>query len=84
MGLLIALLWALAYILVAAIVIYMIIYVLQILEVPLPAKVIQLLWVLLALIALIIILTALLGHLPSFRIGLLPGGAPATISAQAA
>ena len=53
-----------------AIIVYLIIWVLQIIGVPLPAKVIQLLWVLVALIAILLIYRALIGA-GGIHIGLL-------------
>ena len=53
-----------------AIVVYLIIWVLGIIGVPLPGKVIQLLWVLVALIAILIIYRALIGA-SGLHIGLL-------------
>jgi hypothetical protein len=70
MGLLIAIIWALVYVVIIAIAIYLIIWVLEaVAGVTLPAKVVQLLWILVALIAVAVIITAIAGHLPTFRIG---------------
>jgi hypothetical protein len=87
MGLLIAVIWALVYVVIVAIAIYLIIWVLEVVAgVTLPAKVVQLLWVLVALIAVALIITALAGHLPTFRFGwpALDGARFAALSAGAA
>ena len=61
----------LIYICVLALVIYLIIWVLRdILGVPIPAKVIQILWVIVALIAILMLVQMVLGGGNSFR---LPG-----------
>lgn len=51
----------LIYIVLLAIVAYLIIWVLEVIGVPIPPKIIQLLWVVVALIALLLIVQALLG-----------------------
>lgn len=51
----------LIYIVLLCIVMYLIIWVLEVVGVPIPAKIIQLLWVVVALIAILIIVQALLG-----------------------
>jgi hypothetical protein len=87
MSLLIAVIWALVYVVIVAIAIYLIIWVLEVVAgVTLPAKVVQLLWVLVALIAVVMIITALAGHLPTFRLGAtgIGGGTLAALSAPAA
>jgi ABC-type bacteriocin/lantibiotic exporter with double-glycine peptidase domain len=82
MSLLIAVIWALVYVVCFAIAIYLIIWVFEIVtDKQLPPKVVQLLWVLLALVAVALIITALAGHLPTFRLGApgLGGGAFAAL-----
>lgn len=68
-GLLIAVLWALVYIAVLALVIYVVIWVLGQLGVVLPPHIVKILWVIVALIALIIIVRVLLGAGPGLRLG---------------
>jgi hypothetical protein len=87
MSLLIAVIWALVYVVIVAIAIYLIIWVLEVVAgVRLPEKVVQLLWVLVALIAVVMIITALAGHLPTFRFGApgIGGATFATLSATTA
>jgi ABC-type bacteriocin/lantibiotic exporter with double-glycine peptidase domain len=87
MGLLIAVIWALVYVVCFAIGIYLIIWVFEtVTDKPVPAKVVQLLWVLLALVAVALIITALAGNLPTFRFGwpALGGARFAALSAGAA
>ena len=59
----------LIYICILAIVVYLIIWVLGIIGVPIPAKVVQLLWVIVALIAILMLVNMVLGgggfHLPT-------------------
>ena len=56
-----AIITLLIYICVLALVVYLIIWVLGVIGVPLPAKVIQILWVIVALIALLFVVQVLLG-----------------------
>ena len=60
----------LIYICILAIVVYLIIWVLGIIGVPIPAKVVQLLWVIVALIAILMLVNMVLGgggfRLPTF------------------
>lgn len=81
-GLLVGLLYVLLYVVIAAIVVYVIIWILQAIGVQLPAMVIKLLWVVVALIALILLVQLLLGGLrPPFRVGAIESGATAALSA---
>jgi hypothetical protein len=61
---------ALIYIVLLAIVVYLIIWVLQIVGVALPPKIVQLIWVVFALIVLLILVQVLLGGgMPGLKLG---------------
>ena len=59
----------LIYVVILAIVVYLVIWVLGIIGVPIPEKVIQLLWVIVALVAILMLVNMVmgggLGHLPA-------------------
>jgi hypothetical protein len=60
----------LIYVVILAIVVYLVIWVLGIIGVPIPEKVIQLLWVVVALIAILMLVNMVMGgglHLPSIK-----------------
>lgn len=59
----------LIYLCILALVVYLIIWVVRdIIGIPIPERVIQILWVIVALIAILMIVQALLGGGPSFRL----------------
>ena len=59
-GLLIGVIWLLIYILIAAAIVYLVIYVLGVVCVSLPPKVVQIFWVIFALIVLLLVIQLLL------------------------
>ena len=61
----------LIYIVILAIVVYLVVWVLGIVGVPIPAKVLQLIWVVVALIAILLLVRMVLPH-AGWRIGWLP------------
>ena len=63
-GLLIGVLQVLIYIIIAAIIVYAIIWVLGLIGIPLPAIIVKLLWAVVGLIALIMLIQLLLGGVP--------------------
>ncbi len=66
-GLLIGVLHVLIYIIIAAIIVYAIIWVLGLIGVPLPDIIVKLLWAVVGLIALIMLIQLLLGGVPLGR-----------------
>ena len=60
----------LIYIVLLAILVYLVLWVLEIVGIPIPAKVVQLLWVVVALIAILMLVNMVMGgglHLPSIK-----------------
>lgn len=72
MGILEAVIMALIYIALLALAVYLIIWVLSVIGLQIPEKVVQILWVIVILIAILILVRVFLPSLSKLAVGLLP------------